>query len=181
MSCSACKATQLSTLFFSTLGGGAIGTINVKGGLLFGFGMGATEIIWPGKCDHSYNGYDSYFPPPFNPGSDPHPLWPGSYDDWLDGFRKKYHDTPQSQVLVDPLILDLNRDGQLNLSNATFFDFNANGFHELASWIDETDAFLVLDKNYDGVINNGSEMFGDAMVLPDGTPMPTTTLTVLFA
>jgi len=75
----------------------------------------------------------------------------------------------QNGIPFDPLVLDLNRDGQINLQNATFFDFDANGFHELAAWIDKGDAFLVLDKNFNGIIDNGSEMFGDAMILPDGS------------
>ncbi|GHV44466.1 hypothetical protein FACS1894204_01620 [Synergistales bacterium] len=72
-------------------------------------------------------------------------------------------------VPVDPLILDLNRDGSIELQNAAFFDLNANGFHEYTSWISETDAFLVLDKNFNDIIDNGSELFGDAMILPDGS------------
>ena len=32
----------------------------------------------------------------------------------------------------DPLVLDLNRDGKVELKNATYFDLNANGFHEKA-------------------------------------------------
>jgi hypothetical protein len=70
---------------------------------------------------------------------------------------------------VDPLVLDLNRDGKIELQNAAFFDLNANGFHEYTRSISETDAFLVLDKNADALINDGGEMFGDAMVLPDGS------------
>ena len=69
----------------------------------------------------------------------------------------------------DPLVLDLNRDGKINLDNATFFDLNANGFHEFTRWISETDAFLVLDANANGIIDDGSEMFGDSMRLPDGS------------
>ena len=57
----------------------------------------------------------------------------------------------------------------LELQNAAFFDLNADGFHELASWISETDAFLVLDKNFNGIVDNGSELFVDAMILPDGS------------
>ena len=44
------------------------------------------------------------------------------------------------------MVLDLNRDGKVELKNAAFFDLNANGFHEFTRWIDKTDAFLVLDK-----------------------------------
>ena len=69
----------------------------------------------------------------------------------------------------DPLVLDLNRDGKVELKNAAFFDLNANGFHEFTRWIDKTDAFLVLDKNFNGKADNGSELFGDVMTLPDGS------------
>ena len=67
------------------------------------------------------------------------------------------------------MVLDLNRDGKVELKNAAFFDLNANGFHEFTRWIDETDAFLVLDKNFNGKADNGSELFGDVMTLPDGS------------
>ena len=69
----------------------------------------------------------------------------------------------------DPLVLDLNRDGKVELKNAAYFDLNANGFHEFTRWIDKTDAFLVLDKNFNGKADNGGELFGDAMTLPDGS------------
>ncbi len=69
----------------------------------------------------------------------------------------------------DPLVLDLNRDGKVELKNAAFFDLNANGFHEFTRWIDKTDAFLVLDKNLNGKADDGGELFGDAMTLPDGS------------
>ena len=69
----------------------------------------------------------------------------------------------------DPLVLDLNRDGKVELKNAAFFDLNANGFHEFTRWIDKTDAFLVLDKNFNGKADDGGELFGDAMTLPDGS------------
>ncbi|WP_208873914.1 hypothetical protein [Fretibacterium fastidiosum] len=65
--------------------------------------------------------------------------------------------------------MDLNRDGKVELKNAAFFDLNANGFHEFTRWIDKTDAFLVLDKNFNGKADNGSELFGDVMTLPDGS------------
>jgi|GEM_PF-5350505 len=70
----------------------------------------------------------------------------------------------------DLLVLALNRDGKMKLKNAAYFvDLNANGFHEFTRWIDKTDAFLVLDKNFNGKADNGSELFGDAMTLPDGS------------
>ena len=87
-------------------------------------------------------------------------------------YLEKYGAWPDSQAVPtrrDPLVLDLNRDGKVELKNATYFDLNANGFHEFTRWIDGTDAFLVLDKNFNGKADNGSELFGDVMTLPDGS------------
>ena len=102
----------------------------------------------------------SHYPwPPPAPSS---PLrYPPSHYPW--------RDAGPAPARVDPLVLDLNRDGKVELKNAAYFDLNANGFHEFTRWIDKADAFLVLDKNFNGKADNGSELFGDAMTLPDGS------------
>lgn len=72
---------------------------------------------------------------------------------------------------VDPLILDLNGDGQYTISlerSSTYFDLDSSGFAERAAWIDPNDGLLVLDRNEDGMINNGQELFGDQTVLING-------------
>ncbi|MNH50190.1 Bifunctional hemolysin/adenylate cyclase precursor [compost metagenome] len=72
---------------------------------------------------------------------------------------------------IDPLILDLDGDGietiHIDDSNA-FFDLDLNGFAESTSWAHGDDGLLVLDRNSDGVINNGGELFGDRTLLDDG-------------
>ena len=83
----------------------------------------------------------------------------------LPGRYKTPSATPPN---VDPLILDLDRDGKDELKNATFFDLDANGFKEYTRWIGDTDAFLVLDNDLNGELDDGGELFGDAMILPDG-------------
>ena len=80
-----------------------------------------------------------------------------------------WRDPQSTPTRRDPLVLDLNRDGKVELKNAAYFDLNANGFHEFTRWIDKTDAFLVLDKNFNGKADDGGELFGDAMTLPDGS------------
>ena len=82
---------------------------------------------------------------------------------------KQWEDAGLRPARPDPLVLDLNRDGKVELKNAAYFDLNANGFHEFTRWIDKTDAFLVLDKNFNGKADDGGELFGDAMTLPDGS------------
>ena len=102
----------------------------------------------------------SHYPwPPPDPSSPPQ--YPPSHYPW--------RDAGPAPARPDPLVLDLNRDGKVELKNAAYFDLNANGFHEFTRWIDKTDAFLVLDKNFNGKADNGGELFGDAMTLPDGS------------
>lgn len=61
---------------------------------------------------------------------------------------------------VDPLVI--NFDGNAaELSQTRFeFDIDANGTTEQIAMLKPGSGFLTLDKNQDGVINNGSELFG---------------------
>jgi len=70
----------------------------------------------------------------------------------------------------DPLILDLDGDGieTHSINNGTYFDHNANGFTERTAWVSSDDGLLVLDRNGDGTINNGREVFGDQTILKNG-------------
>ena len=67
----------------------------------------------------------------------------------------------------DPLILDLDGDGieLTSIDDGTYFDLDGDGSIDEASWIESDgnfdDAFLALDRNGDGEINSGRELFGD--------------------
>jgi hypothetical protein len=63
-----------------------------------------------------------------------------------------------------PLILDLDGDGihLSSLRQGTSFDLLATGEKVWASWTDGKDAFLALDRNGNGVIDDASELFGNA-------------------
>jgi len=72
----------------------------------------------------------------------------------------------------DPLVLDLDGDGtktsRIVSETLTFFDHNRDGFAELTGWVDPHDGLLVLDRNADGRINDGTELFGDQTILKNG-------------
>jgi|GEM_PF-1017012 len=70
----------------------------------------------------------------------------------------------------DPLILDLGGNGikTTTINTGTYFDYDANGLAERTAWVSPEDGFLVLDRNGDGKINDGRELFGDQTVLISG-------------
>ncbi|CAK0753318.1 trimeric autotransporter adhesin [Gammaproteobacteria bacterium] len=72
--------------------------------------------------------------------------------------------------LVTPLVLDLNGDGvrTVGIDAGVNFDLTATGQVRPVGWVSPQDGLLVNDVNQDGVINNGSELFGSATLLPDG-------------
>jgi len=71
----------------------------------------------------------------------------------------------------DPLVLDLNGDGirTISVDDGMFFDYNGDGFSEQTGWFNQEDGLLVMDRNGDGFINDGKELFGNQTILKDGT------------
>lgn len=62
----------------------------------------------------------------------------------------------------DPLALDLDGDGVETVSANTgiTFDFDSDGLKTGTGWVKGDDGFLVLDRNANGTIENGGELFG---------------------
>ncbi|MBI5568598.1 MAG: hypothetical protein HY914_01500 [Desulfomonile tiedjei] len=93
----------------------------------------------------------------------PDPPTPGE-DDYGAARRAKADPPP------DPLVLDLDGDGieTTGVKARAHFDHDANGFAEQTAWIQSDDGILVFDRNGDGIINNGWELFGDQTILRTG-------------
>ncbi|TJY62229.1 hypothetical protein E4T66_08375 [Sinimarinibacterium sp. CAU 1509] len=63
----------------------------------------------------------------------------------------------------DPMMLDLNGNGleTTGVANGVSFDLNADGIQDRASVATGGDALLALDRNGNGQIDDGRELFGD--------------------
>ena len=99
--------------------------------------------------------------------------------DWLH-VRKDEEDEPPvppdcqgygDPIPASPLVLDLDGDGieTVGLAAGIQFDMNNDGFLETTGWVMSDDGFLALDRNGDGIINNGSELFGNSTMLQNGS------------
>lgn len=66
----------------------------------------------------------------------------------------------QGVVFKDPLVINLNgQPASLTIDKFTF-DLDNDGQTENISFVENNSGFLAYDKNQDGIINNGSELFG---------------------
>ena len=81
-----------------------------------------------------------------------------------------FADAADAQPPRDPLAIDLGALGinLTTLENGVNFDLDKNGFAEKTAWIGIEDGFLVLDRNRDGIINDGGELFGDQVEMSNG-------------
>lgn len=64
--------------------------------------------------------------------------------------------------LTDPLVINLDTEVASVSDQKFYFDLDADGHQEQISRLNAGSGFLALDKNGDGIINDGSELFGTA-------------------
>ena len=70
----------------------------------------------------------------------------------------------------DPLTFDLDGDGLETIGTAAgiLFDHNGDGIKSGTGWVKPDDGFLVLDRNGNGLIDSGRELFGDSTLKSNG-------------
>lgn len=82
-------------------------------------------------------------------------------DEAVSGSPDATSDSAAVSGLAAPIVFDLDNDGEGLVSLAesrTRFDMNLDGFLDRTGWIEEGDAFLALDRNGNGVIDDISEI-----------------------
>ena len=82
----------------------------------------------------------------------------------------EYDESTKTKPNRDPLVIDLGTKGieLTDVLNGVNFDLDNNGFAEKTAWIGTEDGFLAYDRNRNGIIDNGGELFGDQVVLSNG-------------
>lgn len=68
--------------------------------------------------------------------------------------------TAEDYFVTDPLVINLDTNVAAVTDQKFFFDLDSDGKEDEISFAGEGSGFLALDKNNDGKINDGSELFG---------------------
>lgn len=100
-------------------------------------------------------------------------LYDITHPEWVDPAVNALYEMVRDwreRIFGDPLALDLDGDGieTRGADGQVVFDLDADGLKTGTGWIRPDDGLLVLDRNQNGVIDDGRELFGDQTVLSDG-------------
>lgn len=76
-------------------------------------------------------------------------------------FQTQVHvEQTKGLVLKDPLVVNFGGSPASLTLDKIGFDIDSDGQEDSVSFVESGSGFLALDKNHDGVINNGQELFG---------------------
>ncbi len=82
------------------------------------------------------------------------------------GMSRQFQETFREELnmasftMCDPLVLNLDTDVAELSDQKFYFDIDADGTKDEISMLDAASGYLALDKNGDGTINDGNELFG---------------------
>ncbi|MCD6419468.1 MAG: hypothetical protein J7L41_01970 [Synergistetes bacterium] len=71
---------------------------------------------------------------------------------------------------IDPLVIDMNGNGikLTHADNGALFDIDGDGEEEKVSFIQGDDAFLFIDRNFNNLLDNGTELIGTNPAFKNG-------------
>ena len=165
---------ELVPVIAGLLGVPVLGEVVLVGILLYGAyqgGKAVGELLYKLYNHIAENGIDLPFGldklfDPDNISKWVDDVTPDFIKDWFGLNREGHH------YYYDPLILDLDGDGietiAHNKLNGALFDNDADGLKTATGWVSPHDGLLVFDRNGDGIINDGTEVFGDNTSLKNG-------------
>ena len=88
----------------------------------------------------------------------------------LKDTQKEEPNIQPAESVKSPLVIDIDANGiaTYGVQKGVFFDIDSDGFAEKTAWINGKDAFLAIDRNGNGIIDNASELFGDSEIYANG-------------
>ncbi|WP_166764569.1 calcium-binding protein, partial [Xanthomonas arboricola] len=102
--------------------------------------------------------------------SDTAKWWGDRFDELGDSLRDMFDRARNFVPRRDPLVIDLDDDGieTVEANGSILFDHDGDGVKSGTGWIKSDDAFVVMDRNGNGRIDDGSELFGADTDLSSG-------------
>jgi hypothetical protein len=93
------------------------------------------------------------------------------YDPYCEAYCPTYCEGSTCVGHPSPILIDLENDGihLTGLDDPVWFDIDADGTLDLLSWTDRSEGLLALDRNGNGTIDNGGELFGNVTRLSNNT------------